>query len=242
MGTPSHLRPSKGRHNAYSRIIEAASLLAWDIAWLCRVQGILIAADDWSDIAAIGRNLWLLLNLGPDQRGKPGSRNAPSVMAPRTTQALVAGEGQSLPSSFKASSFGVFSHGTAFNFLESAAFTRPLETDVSAPGWRFSHPSRVSDHLKAYLQAEMSGLEWELLDDGEMYRSDSIIPDAAFEVVNNRGHTKRTRTSPLDRGNEDAALVDDRVRAPSHEALLSDREQPRNGSSGWTKLKSRSPQ
>ncbi|KAB8621912.1 hypothetical protein FH972_026021 [Carpinus fangiana] len=227
--------------NAYSRIVEAASLLAWDVAWLCRVQGIAIASDDWTETMAIGRNLWLLLVSEPNellkQSGRKFSNRINSTIERRSH--LASGS----------TSFGFLSHGTAFNFLESAVSNRAANMHVTGPEWSFSHPSKLSDKLKGFLHAEMSGLEWEMLEDHELDGHERPIAiDAGYKLVNDLGHTKPTRPLVPDTDTDTRAdpslgstsvVVRDPISNCIDTALPSDSERRQQNSSGWTKLKSR---
>ena len=49
---------------AYGAFVDGIALLAWDIAWLCKSQGMDISGGKgggWEEICAMGKNLWMLL-------------------------------------------------------------------------------------------------------------------------------------------------------------------------------------
>ena len=59
-------RWAKKDPKSFNFLLEGISLLAWDIAWLCRTQGFLPGTETWEDVCNIGRNLHQLL-LSPAQ-------------------------------------------------------------------------------------------------------------------------------------------------------------------------------
>ena len=50
---------------AYGAFVDGIALLAWDIAWLCKSQGMDITSGGkgggWEETCAMGKNLWMLL-------------------------------------------------------------------------------------------------------------------------------------------------------------------------------------
>lgn len=198
----------------YSLFIEGIALFAWDIAWLCRVQGVSVASDNWEDICALGQNLWTLLMVAPSQSRAPNAvsrapfRNDTSGTA-SSAQADPLGGSPTARSAFSQQpkqhesqtrspappSFGMLSHGMAHTFLRSSLPTPSYASEeVSTLGWKFSSPTQFVDKLKTTLANDMSGLEWELLD-----------------------------------GLEETGEMQDAGR----------QDKPNGGTSGWTKLKSR---
>ena len=174
----------------YSLFIEGIALFAWDVAWLCRVQGMAVAEDKWEDICDIGRNLWMLLMETPGQSKSveaPGSAPLKGDAVQRYGTGVrakpAASPGAAPTSTTAAPSFGVFSHGTSHSFLRSAisttasastsnstsnSTTTSTSTNTSSKPtptpWKFASPTHLIDKLKAALNADMSGLEWEMLD------------------------------------------------------------------------------
>jgi len=174
----------------YSLFVEGIALFAWDVAWLCRVQGLAVAEDKWEDICDIGRNLWMLLEETPGQAKSaeaPGSaplkgdavqRHGTGVRAKSAASPSAAPPFPSIATTTTPTNFGVLSHSTSHSFLRSAISTSitsattsnsfPNTTSTSSkpnmPSWKFASPTHLIDKLKAALHADMSGLEWEMLD------------------------------------------------------------------------------
>jgi len=162
----------------YSLFVEGIALFAWDVAWLCRVQGMAVAEDNWEDICDVGRNLWMLLMETPGQAKSaeaPGSaplkgdavqRHGTGVRtksAASPSAALTSTTHSSTTAT--PSNFGILSHDTSHSFLRSAiSTTSSTLTKLIHTPWKFASPTHLIDKLKAALHADMSGLEWEMLD------------------------------------------------------------------------------
>ncbi|KAJ5166531.1 uncharacterized protein N7482_005312 [Penicillium canariense] len=54
-------RLAKEDPGTYALFLEGATLLAWDVAWLCRTQGINLTSDSWEEVCNIGKGMWQLL-------------------------------------------------------------------------------------------------------------------------------------------------------------------------------------
>ena len=125
---------------AYSMFVEGISLLAWDIAWLCRSQG-LLTLNTWEEVCPFGRNLWQLLTASSRPiKGKSveqGNFTLPDL------------------------SLGHLSHGTSHSFLGAA------DAAMHMRAWSLRSPVKTLDRVKAHLQADLSRLEWEVLDERE---------------------------------------------------------------------------
>ncbi|KAL9054613.1 MAG: hypothetical protein Q9162_004076 [Coniocarpon cinnabarinum] len=206
--------PKLARENpsAYALLVEGIALLAWDIAWLCRTQGLPVAEKEWDDICDMGRNLWLLFANAHDT-ADPSRKRAPA-RDPITNIKQAEGVRAFSPTPVLPA-LGVHSHGSARHFLESAAPAADGICDVSVKGWAFAFPVKIMDELKAALLNDMSGHDWELLDD----RDDELADGTDAEenvVVDQTGQTAR-----------DGKAVPERI-------------DDRKGKNGWTKLKSRS--
>lgn len=144
----------------YALFIEGATLLAWDVAWLCRTQGINLTSDSWDEVCDIGKSMWQLLVAPPTQASNLlqtfVSRDTPAQMKPskdlpQTTIQRI----KSFPV------LGHYSHGTTHSFLgasEGSEFMR---------AWKLPSPMRIMDKLKANLLGEMASAEWEILEDTE---------------------------------------------------------------------------
>lgn len=170
----------------YSLTVEGIALFAWDVAWLCRTQGVPVATDNWEEICSIGKNLWTLLVHAPDrtQAPPPVSQASPRTDAAVRRSSTTTKEAGSLAGHARTSAppkFGSLSHGTSHSFLRSALGTPAYPatsfssssssstttfsaTDDAVSNWKFASPMRFIDKLKAALLNDMSGLEWEMLD------------------------------------------------------------------------------
>ena len=141
----------------YAYQVEGMTLLAWNIAWLCKTQGLNVGSDSWEEVGAMGRNLWNLL-LSPDSAlvslAGPDGSEVPIPDTPTLTA-----EGR-LTADFTPYS-GLFTHNSAYGFL--AAF--PASEYMHE--WRLLNPIKVIARMKAVLLAERTGAEWEILDDSE---------------------------------------------------------------------------
>ncbi|KAF2278204.1 uncharacterized protein EI97DRAFT_248059 [Westerdykella ornata] len=197
---------------AYLLFIEGISLLAYDVAYLCRTQGLNDEFNTWEDVSPIGRNLYRLLI---DQGNGFGN----ILDIPRTASKN--------PIARNTVRFGEISHATAHSFLNSAEYVQYLA------GWKLS-PTKIADGLRAYLLAEQQASEWDVLSQKEWEDMEDIIAEDPVVVGMRRGELAGAGASlsgsPRERNR--ASLAGE---APSD----SGREERKKGVSGWTKLKSR---
>ncbi|KAL1960781.1 hypothetical protein VTO42DRAFT_6611 [Malbranchea cinnamomea] len=229
----NHTVPTLAREDpsTYTLFIEGVSLLAWDVAWVCRTQGVNIGTDSWEDVCSIGRNLWQLL-----------------VAPPALNRALTArdqyGRAQGVRDAFKnagnhrASSlpkFGHYSHGSAHSFLGSAEGTEYMRA------WKMPSPLKIADKLKSLLLSEMASAEWELVeeddwdDGGEQQATQEHDEETGPIMVDTKcagsnGDAKSTVTAKTLREPEE---VDNSENAPSAQSNRA------KGTSGWTKIRGR---
>lgn len=139
---------------AYASFVEGVTFLAWDIAWLCKTQGMSVGGSSWEEVCAMGKNLWHLL-LGPPLR-PPLSREISSKTSPQKSNTS-----NPLPTAKNTPTLGHFSHGTAYGFLGSASGAEYMRD------WRLQSPVKVIEKVKAMLLAERTGAEWEILEGNE---------------------------------------------------------------------------
>lgn len=155
---------------AFVSFIDAVTLLGWNIAWLCKSQG-MGGLSHWTDITNIGRNLYQLLS-------------ADIRIALRTTSERIK-QKSSFTNSEDGSAgtpahLGRFSHGSAKHFLFS-----PEGMDLMR-GWRLATCTQVIDKLKMFLVNEMQGAEWEVLDEGEWNDHEDMDPQERPVVVRSK--------------------------------------------------------
>ncbi|KZF26113.1 hypothetical protein L228DRAFT_242520, partial [Xylona heveae TC161] len=164
----------------YSLFIEGATLLAWDVAWVCRTQGLHAGTNTWEEICSLGKNLWQLLVAPPFQPSpkpstmalprSPSSKDilnrqepAKDLSTPPKEQTSAAAAPSTTPSAAvsKRLSLGHYSHGTSHSFLNGAEGSEYMRT------WKLQSPMKIVDRVKAALLGELAGAEWEVLDEHE---------------------------------------------------------------------------
>lgn len=202
----------------YASFVEGITLLAWDVAWMCKSQGLDVGRSSWEDVCAMGRNLWqLLLGPPPDARKQLISKNKFD-----THESPEIKDDTQKPLSM----LGHFSHGTAHSFLSAAKGLEYMS------GWRLHSPLKVIDRVKAMLQNERDGAEWQLLEENEWEEAEGQngitdvmgeeLKEAVLEARPQGTDTEGDHAGKTAQGEEEG---DGRIK----------------GTSGWTKLKSRGP-
>lgn len=139
---------------AYASFVEGITFLAWDIAWLCKTQGMNVGGSSWEEVCSMGKNLWHLL-LAPPSRPivKRESSSKNPQQPPYTSNPL--------PTAEDAPALGHFSHGTVYGFLASASGAEHMRD------WRLQSPVKIIERVKTMLLAERTGAEWEILEGNE---------------------------------------------------------------------------
>ena len=205
----------------YTLFLEAVSLLAWDVAWVCKTQGVTIGTDSWEDVCSIGKNLWQLLVAPPALN---------RALNARDQQARTKGSKESpkAPSMHRTSSFpklGHFSHGTSHSFLGGAEGTEYMRT------WKMPSPLKIADRLKSLLLSEMASAEWELVDQDDWDWDEGEQQAAQVEDPAVKVDTKNA-------GADDAMTT---VTAKTMSDTTDEGPQSTRpkGTSGWTKLRGR---
>jgi hypothetical protein len=222
---------------AFAFFLEGISLLAWDIAWLCRSQGMITGTESWEDVCNMGRNLWNLL-ISPPQ--SPALLRVMSGRDARQQRTSHTNTNSAEP--YKSLRLGHFSHDSAHSFPASGAdFLR---------GWKLTKYTVVVDPLKRALIGEMSNAEWEMLeqdewdDGGEQFREDDAVFIKNRNSADKGGRssfddarsimTARTERRSEDRGDE----IDVRTEAANAADAAAGSARAK-GTSGWTKVKNR---
>lgn len=207
----------------YALFLEGCTLLAYNIAWLCRSQGIPVGEDSsFEDICNIGRNFFNLL-IGSQTRPPPGSR----VSSPQSTPTKGGREVESEAEDKKppVSIMGRYSHGTAYSFLGNA------DGNDFIRSWKLLSPIKLTDKLKAKLLTEVANAEWELLDQDAWQVDDEMGDDGV--VVGARREGDRG----LGLGMQ--SFMSMRTVMDAVEMVGGGDMERKPGTSGWTKLKPR---
>jgi hypothetical protein len=202
---------------AYSNFLEGVCLLAYNVAWLCRTQGMKEQFKQWEDVCGIGRNLYHLLVL---QETKLAQRPE----NPLDKDISLTKSSSKVPIRRKPVGFGELSHATSHSFLNSA------ENGQYLSGWVLT-PTKITDELKKYMYMEQQNLEWDKLDTKEWEGMDNLITDDPVLV----GDKRRNKTGLDGRQSSFGSTAASRkahVRAD-------DEEERAKGVKGWTRVKSR---
>jgi Vacuolar sorting 38 and autophagy-related subunit 14 len=213
---------------AFNTFVEGVTLLAWDIAWLCRTQGLggKEGFQSWTDICAVGRNLWILLvadRKAANSRRGSTSRQSEGVANPKP--AITEAKSTAVPGLF-----GQYSHGTAHSFFGGAEGAQIMGD------WRTS-PTRTIDKVKGHLLAEMQGAEWEVVHEKEWDGDSDLAADEPV-IVGGSGWTSTARQarvkSPKNSSlNAGKPSVTSRTLEQSHEGSA------RGQGNGWMKVRQR---
>lgn len=208
---------------AYATFVEGVTLLAWDIAWMCKTQGLDIGNSSWEDVCAMGKNLWQLL-LGPPPllRRQPSAKDLP---VPATARI------KNLAPSASQTSLGHFSHNTAHSFLSASEGVDYMN------GWRLQSHIKVIERVKAVLLSERDGAEWQILEENEWEERDIATKPSRRD----EGTKKTGEETVLIEGIPKDYLETGLGNRPGIEGLPRSEDDPERmkGTSGWTKLKSR---
>jgi len=206
----------------YGLFIEGVTLLAYDIAWVCKSQGIPVGDDtSFDDICNIGRNMYSLL-IGSRQRPGPSSRvpstqSTPSKGGNRDSKVE---EKKPNPEPL----MGKYSHGTAQSFLGSAEGTEFIRS------WKLLSPMKLADKLKAKLMNEVANAEWEVLDEDSWAVEDEMGDDGV--VVGARKEGNRGVGLGMQSFMSMKTVMD-------VVEMVGGEGDRKPGTSGWTKLKPR---
>lgn len=208
---------------AYALFIEGVTLLAYDIAWACKSQGVSVGEDSsFDDICNIGRNLYNLL-IGSSKRPGPSSRTPSAQSTP-----LKGGSRDSEAEDKKPTPnllMGHYSHGTTQAFLGSAEGTEFIRS------WKLTSPRKLADELKAKLMNEVANAEWEILDEDAWAVDDDIGNDGVVVGARHEGN------KGLHLGMQ--SFMSMKTVVDAVEMVGGGDGERKPGTSGWTKLKPR---
>ncbi|KAI1649986.1 UV radiation resistance protein and autophagy-related subunit 14-domain-containing protein [Daldinia loculata] len=221
---------SKEDPSAYNSFLEAVCLLAYDIVWLCRTQGVPMSdnSNSLEDFACLGRNLYNLLINSSLQRNPQQIAEAPAQTNGNNPAEL----GRTAPR------MGLYSHGTAHTFLGSAA-----GNDLTRS---FKMPTviKMVDKLKAKLLRENPVPEWELLEDDAWTPDDALDDGVLVGGTPNKGqpgvpgHRFGIESYMSVNTVKSGSSGDHNSRVPNGAVAGREREREK-GTSGWTKIKPR---
>lgn len=208
---------------AYSSFIEGVALLAYNVAWLGRTQGMKDSFQHWDDICPLGRNLYRLL-IAQETYMAQGPE---SPLDRDSSTAKVSG------GAFRKTrvGFGQLSHATSRSYMNTTENVQYLS------GWGLT-PTKIVDELKAFLLAEQQAQEWDVVNQKEWEDMENLIAEDPILVgEKRRGNAgaddgRSYLTSATTKG----ATTMARRTVDASEGEQSER---RKGTSGWTKLKSR---
>lgn len=149
--------------------LEAASLLAYNVAWLCRVQGLPVGSSKSSsssvdDVCELGANLYRALM---DTSTGFGSSETTSPTSLRRTKEGRGSDPEdgAFPTPGR-TLVGHFSHATAHTFLGGAV---GMEFQKS---FKLPSTTKVSEQLKAHVLSEVTGTGWTLVGDDDLMNGD----------------------------------------------------------------------
>lgn len=200
----------KDDQKTYYLYIEGVTLLAWDLAWLCRTQGI-DSIVSWEDVCSIGRNLWLLLM--SQHRRRPGLDRRTTGVSSKD------GAGQEVVR------LGMFSHASAQHNLASSEGYELLKD------WKVASLQRLTDKLKAHFMSEMSGAEWDVIEEREW---DEQAEHEMPVFVGGSGRPQDSRHPAMS-----VMTVVPHDTTEDDQAARSDMTSPKKHDNGWTRLRSR---
>lgn len=197
----------------YSSFIEGVSLLAYNVAWLCRTQGMKDQFTQWEDVCSMGKNLYRLLVLQETKLAQRPENPLDKDIAPAKTSSKV-------PLRRTPVGFGELSHATSHSFLGTAQNAQYLS------GWGLT-PTKITDELKTYLYTEQQAQEWDKLDQKEWEDMDDAMAEDPVLVGEKRRVTQDGRasvapTTVAKRGGDTQGGGDEK-----------------KGVNGWTRVKSR---
>lgn len=227
---------SKEDPGAYALFLEGTTLLAWNVSWLCRTQGLNLGSDSWEEICDIGKNLWQLLVAPPAHastltRAFAGRDIQTKIKAAKDTPKTTIHRTKSFPM------LGHYSHGTAHSFLGASEGTEFMRR------WKLPNPAKAVDKLKSTLLGEMASAEWEFLekqewDDAAQGQSRPSQESAAAPKSEPKPglNTEKDNTSREALGSTASAEhvgIDEGVMGEPADTSR------QKGTSGWMKLRSR---
>lgn len=175
--------------------------------------------DNWEDVCAMGRNLHQLLVV--DSKRKTLRRESTDTNTQRPSKD--GNQTNNTPDSHVAT-LGSLSHGTSHSFLGSAEGAQYMRE------WKLGRPNELYAKVRAALYNEMSGAEWEMIDEQDEFAEEAPEIIGTRVIARDAAGGKKTSDStgtirPRDR--DDVSSTQGRAKGVA------------KGVNGWTKVKSR---
>ena len=209
----------------YAAIVDAMTLLAWNVAWLCKIQGFDVGVNSWEEVCDVGKNLWQFFaaqstvshtetdmdkrGIGQDEKLNTAHQSSQQGDNPKSS-AL----------------FGQYSHGTVHSNLVTASGSEILR------GWRLQDPIKITTRVKQLLLSDRTGAGWELLEgkewESQLIRSQKPEPDVVVDA---------SAIVIADRGGAQSILQN--ASSDSRSSAIDDAQEKAKGTSGWMKLRDR---
>ncbi|KAG9230173.1 UV radiation resistance protein and autophagy-related subunit 14-domain-containing protein [Amylocarpus encephaloides] len=212
---------------AYGFFIEGVALLAYNIAWVCKSQGVPVGDDGgFDDICNIGRNLHSLFIASESHLLSSRVSSNNSTLPKNRDWPINDHESRATNTE---SIMGRYSHGTAAHSLSSSEGSDWIRS------WKILSPPKIADRLKSLLHNEVANKEWEVLHEGAWKVSDEMGDDGV--VV---GATKEEDPGQVLGREMQQSFMSCRTVIDAVEVVGDDEDRDRRpGTSGWTKLKPR---
>lgn len=204
----------KRDEQSFRYFVEGVSLLAWDVAWLCRSQGFTNGTESWEEICNMGRNLHQMLVANPQ---------TPGISRIQSERALQKRVSPSRKSSTPLSEGVRAINGKLGQNSDLVAASHDKKTamrDILSL-WEYASWHKIAIPLRKMLLAEIASTEWELLQDEEWDDGGEQFNEAVI-----------VKSRPLDAHQYDDARSIMSVKPRSDDDAA-------KGTSGWMKLKSR---
>lgn len=227
-------RLAREDQGAYTTFVEATALLAYDVAWLCKSQGVDIStgggvgkekAVPFEDMTALGKNLYNLLVGGRAPPAAPSAAGVPTVA--------------SGDSGSEGLGMGRYSHGARHSSLVGKAGEELVR------GFRLLGPVKMADRLRRDLLAEVVGAGWEMVEGEEAGEEEEGKGDGGGggEGEGRGGGSKTGGGGDGEAAGEGGArgpgLLGESFASLEREPEASARAEAKRGSNGWMKLKQR---
>jgi hypothetical protein len=166
---------------AYSYFLEGVALLAYNVAWLCSTQGIMVGEKNpFDEVCQMGRNLYNLLI----------QRNSAEIASLPVSEAIKVKNASAGRDSSSPTWIGRYSHGTMYYFLGGSEGMELIR------GFKLPSPLKLADKLRKKLTGGAGALDWEVLDD-EAWKVDDVpdpaeVTSAETKAATSTGFTRRT--------------------------------------------------